>query len=452
MKETIKHNLKENKSFYFVIFATMIAQAIRYFPFKFGGWNQIMLSFSYRYGFIQRAFLGTILDIISTVFDIPLGYMRYIYGIFTVVFYSALYLYILFKALEKEKTADVRLFFKGLAIAFFMGPGWVANYSNFALTDVWIEMCSLLAVYLLAKNRRLWLTVVICCIGVLIYPGYVFTYWNIVVVFIFYKAFVVPKKEVDKRHLVLMVINILCVGSVCCLTLLGGQIKSGVTIDYVMERTAEFVGKSVEEVSNHTGTIYALVFKNTVVEVDIANTTLENSLLQGEELDQISAIDSAVDSSQGLLSTWHLYIGEYGLLLVAMMFLFAPFFYEIYKYWVLVVKAAKGKGIKNYWFYGILPFGSLTIIPCYIFLNDYGRYTNSAFLYEFIIIWLLNRIHDESVMCATKEYVKRVRENKCYYIFLVCYAAINGTFHQNLINELVSTVETYLWKVILLFR
>lgn len=102
-----------------------------------------------------------------------------------------------------------------------MGPGWVANYSNFALTDVWIEMCSLLAVYLLAKNRGLWLTVVICCIGVLIYPGYVFTHWNIVVVFIFYKAFVVPKKGVDKRHLMRMVIIILCVGSVCCLTLLG---------------------------------------------------------------------------------------------------------------------------------------------------------------------------------------------------------------------------------------
>lgn len=58
---------------------------------------------------------------------------------------------------------------------------------------------------------------------------------------------------------------------------IGGQIKSGVTIDYVMERTAEFMGKSAEEVS--TGTIYALLFKNTVVEVDIANTTLENSLL-----------------------------------------------------------------------------------------------------------------------------------------------------------------------------
>lgn len=446
MKEIIKKNMKENKSFYFCILATMMAQAIRYFPFKFGGWNQIMLSFSYRYGFIQRAFLGTILDIISTVFHIPLGYMRYVYGIVTVAFYSALYLYILFKVLEKEKTADAKFFFKGLALAFFMGPGWVANYSNFALIDVWIELCSLLAVYFLVKDKYKWCSIIICCIGVLIYPGYVFTYWNIVVVFVFYKAFIVSAK-VNKRYLILLLANIVCVGALCGYTLLGAKVKEEISIDYVMERTAEFVGKPVEEVQNHKGTIYALIFKNTVVEVDSEDVEETNAIEENE----ISTIDLSINNAEGIFSTWHIYIKEYGLLLVAMTVLFAPFFYEIFKYWKLVVRYAKLNGWRKYWLYALIPFGALTIVPCYIVLNDYGRYTNAAFLYEFIMIWLFNMIHDEYVVQATSEYVKKVQENKCYYVFLLCYAAINGTFHQNLINELVSTVETYLWKVVELF-
>lgn len=417
----MKENWKENKNFYFVIFATMVAQAIRYFPFKFGGWNQIMLSFSYRYGFIQRAFLGTILDVISTVFHIPWGYMRYIYGIFTVSFYTIIYFYIIYKALENEKNADAKIFFKGLSLAFFMGPGWVANYSNFALTDVWVEMCSLLAIYCLVKNKHSWLTVVICCVGVLMYPGYIFTYWNLVLVFLFYNIFIVPKKGINKKYFYLLLINIVCVSLLWIYVQFYSHVKQGISLDYVMERIAEFMGKTVEEVSNHAGTVSSFLFKGVAT----------NSMAE--------------------TSSWHFYIWEYGMLLVAMMFLFAPFFYEIYKYWKLVVKCAKENGMKSYWLYGLLPFGALTIIPCYIVLNDYGRYTNAAFLYEFIIIWLFNLIQDENMVLATKEYVGKIKVNKCYYVFLLCYAAINGTFHQNLINELVSTVETYLWKIIELF-
>lgn len=449
----MKENWKQNKKFYLVIFATMIVQAIRYFPFKFGGWNQIMLSFSYRYGFIQRAFLGTILDGISTVFHIPWGYMRYIYGIFTVSFYTILYFYIIYKALENEKSTDAEFFFKGLALAFFMGPGWVANYSNFALTDIWIEMCSLLAVDLLARNRHVWLSVVVCCIGVLIYPGYVFTYWNLVLAFLLYQALMVSRKIINRKRLVLLLVNLLCVGSLFIYLQFYAHVKPGVYLDYVIERTAEFVDKTEEDVADsHAGTIISMLFKDMPVseETDVTEQTVEE-FMEEPIPDEEANSKSLFYRVKLVLTSWHFYIFEFGLLLVAMAILFAPFFYEIYKYWRLVVRYAKENKMKLYWLYGIFPLGGLTIVPCYIVLNDYGRYTNGAFIYEFAIIWLLNRIRDENVVQATKEYVRKVRSNQCYYVFLLCYAAINGTFHQNLINELVSTVETYLWKVVELF-
>lgn len=459
----MKENWKQNKKFYLVIFATMIVQAIRYFPFKFGGWNQIMLSFSYRYGFIQRAFLGTILDGISTVFHIPWGYMRYIYGIFTVSFYTILYFYIIYKALENEKSTEAGFFFKGLALAFFMGPGWVANYSNFALTDIWIEMCSLLAVYLLARDRHVWLSVVVCCIGVLTYPAYVFTYWNLVLVFLLYQVLIAPKKKVNRKRLVLLLVNLLCVGSLFVYMQFYAHVKPGIYLDYVLERTAEFMDQPVKGVSNHAGTITSFLFKDMPVSEETEGTeevveaiveepapdveTTETNIVENTN----ENVDSLFYRVKQILTGWHFYIWEYGLLLVAMAILFAPFFYEIYKYWRMVVQCARKRKMRRYWMYGLLPFGALTVIPCYIVLNDYGRYTNGAFIYEFAIIWLLNRIRDENVVQATKEYVGKVRSNQCYYAFLLCYAAINGTFHQNLINELVSTVETYLWKVVELF-
>ncbi len=443
IRENIRENIKQNKQFYFVIIATMIAQAIRYFPFKFGGWNQIMLSFSYRYGFIQRGFLGSILDIISTVFHIPWGYMRYIYGIFSVGFYSVLYLYIVYKALEKEKQSDVGFFLKGLTLAFYMGPGWVANYSNFGLTDIWVQMCSIYAVYLLAKNKHAWLSIVVCCVGVLIYPAYVFTYWNLVLVFGFYLAFMASKK-LNRKHLIILVLNLLCVGTVFMYTQFFAHVKPGITMDYIVERTAEFVDKTPEEVAkNHSGTIQDFIFKDMPTDGKIGNEDVDVS---GAEV---------VSEEQGIANKifggWTFYIFSFGLLLVAMAILFVPFFVEIFRYWGLVAQNAKKQGTKLYWLYALFPLGSLTVVPCYILLNDYGRYTNGAFIYEFGIIWLMNRVRDEHVVQATEEYVKRVWANKAYYIFLVCYAAINGTFHQNLINELVSTVETYLWKVIALF-
>ena len=373
----MKENWKENKNFYFVIFATIVAQAIRYFPFKFGGWNQIMLSFSYRYGFIQRAFLGTILDVISTVCHIPWGYMRYIYGIFTVSFYTILYFYIIYKALENEKSADAKFFFKGLALAFFMGPGWVANYSNFALTDVWIEMCSLLAVYLLAKNKHVWLSVVVCCIGVLIYPAYIFTYWNLVLVFTFYQAFMVSKK-MNRKRLVLLLVNLLCVGSLFVYVQFYAHVKPGISLDYVIERTAEFVDKPVEEVADsHGEALKFFIFKDMPIsgETEIiqeAVSAVNEDITQEAEVAQTNTNVNAVsDTVKRIFTGWHFYILEYGLLLVAMIFLFAPFFYEIYKYWKLVVQCAKKQEMRLYWMYGLFPLGALTIIPCYIVLNDY---------------------------------------------------------------------------------
>ena len=174
MKKIVKKIKNDsNMKFLILLFMIMVMQAIRYYPFKFGGWNQIMLSFTYRYGFIQRAFIGTILDIESTLFHIPLKYMRYIYGVFTVALWSYVCITICRKAISSQEELDVKVFLKGLSIAFLIGPGWVSYYSNFAITDTWLVMVAILSVYLIAKDKFVFATVLLSVVAELIHPAYV---------------------------------------------------------------------------------------------------------------------------------------------------------------------------------------------------------------------------------------------------------------------------------------
>ena len=164
-----------------LLLAVMLIQAVRYFPFKFGGWNQIQLSFTYAYGLIQRAFLGTILDVVSTLFHIPLKYMRFLYGIVTMVLFTLLLVVSVRKALEKSSTDRLaQKFFMGMSILFFVGPGWDTYYNNFALTDLWMLMLSVTGVFVVLRGKHLWVAFVVSIIGVLVHTAYVFMYFNFV--------------------------------------------------------------------------------------------------------------------------------------------------------------------------------------------------------------------------------------------------------------------------------
>ena len=244
--------LKEEKKYFLVILLLMPIYAIRYFPFKFGGFNQIMLSFTYSYGFIQRAFIGTILDIESTLLHIPLKYMRYIYGISTVIIWTLLLLYILRKTIVKS-SGDKLIFLKSLGLAFFLGPGWVAFYSNFAITDVWLIMCAVFSVYLIEKRKYAYLSIIVTLIAQLIHPGYFFLIFNLPAAYLFYKIFISEQtdKKQKKEILGVLIGNIVFSAGLFFYLFLFAKVKDGITVDYIMSRTAEFVSKDISEIANH---------------------------------------------------------------------------------------------------------------------------------------------------------------------------------------------------------
>jgi hypothetical protein len=399
--------VKIRQKFIMLLIMIIIIQTIRYFPFKFGGWNQIQLSFSYRYGFIQRAFLGTILDIISTFCHIPWKYMRYIYGIFTMGTFTLLTLCIANKSLCKTKDTIISSFLSGLALVFFIGPGWCTIYSNFALTDIWLTMISVAAVYLILREKHLWLIPILSAICVLIHTAYVFLCFNLVLAALFYKIFLKPSAKRNK-HIASAIISFFTASCLFLYMMFFAKAKQGITLDYVMERTSEFVSKSLSDVEQHRYTVQGYLFRD--------------------------GGDSGIT----------LNINSYWLILVIMLIMFSPFIYEVYRYWKYVV-------IETNALYGLIPFGIVTSIPMYIMHNDYGRWTYQVFFYEFACIWFLNLLNDEGVIKATHKMYENIQKDKTYYIVLLFYAGICGAFSQNLINPMVETLESYAWKILALF-
>jgi hypothetical protein len=189
------------------------------------------------------------------------------------------------------------------------------------------------------------------------------------------------------------------------------QARKSITLDYVMERTSEFVSKSVSSIENHRSTIQGYLFR-----------------------------DGGESGLQFALSS-------YWLILVVMLIMFSPFIYEVYRYWKYVVTEAKLMG-KSRLLYSLIPLGIITTIPMYIMHCDYGRWTYQVFFYEFTCIWFLNLVNNECIISATHKMYKHIQENRAYYIVLLFYASVSGAFDQNLINPMISTIETNCWKIL----
>lgn len=403
---------RQNRNFLIILIGIMVIWAVYLFPFKFGGWNQIMLAFSYRYGFIQRAFIGSVIDLVSTVFHIPLKYMRYLYGVATVGIFTLGALLLVNKALNSF-TDDSRMtqFYKGMALLFFMGAGWSTNYNNFALTDMWLPMLSLIGVYAIIRGKHIWISLIATIICVLIHPAYVFLYFNLILAAFVYKVFLDNGTKVKSNAIWLSVV--LTAGSLLFLYMMFfSRARVGVTVDEVMQRAAVVVDKSVAEISNHEPTVRGYLIRD------------------------------------GGESGVQLVFNSYWLLFLVIVVMFSPFLFEVYQYWRMVYQEAKDNGTKGSIVYALLPLGIATTIPMYIMHNDYGRWTYAVYFYEFAIIWVFNLLRDGNIKRATYRYMERVSLNKEYYALLLFYAVISGPFEQNLINPMISMIETMGWKLL----
>lgn len=255
----------------------------------------------------------------------------------------------------------------------------------------------------------MWCILVIAVVCELIHTGYVFLYFNLILVVFYYKIFLEKGANIrPKKYIVYGIVTFVLTSVLFLYMMFAATAREGITIEYVIERTAEFMHKPMEEIETQRELIQGYLFRD------------------------------------GGFSGIAFDIKDYWLLLIVMLVLFSPFIYEVYRYWRLVAKEAGKIGVV----YALIPFGVVTTIPMYIMHCDYGRWTYAAFFYEFACIWLLNVAGDGAAAKAASRMMERIDANKTYYLVLLFYAGITGAFAQNLINPMVSMIESYGWKVL----
>ena len=169
--------------------------------------NATMFAFSYKYGFISRGLVGTAYAVLNKL--IPIELMDYswlvrVVFVLTILFYAFIFwfIYVCFKRISEAM--DTHLMKMGFVFLCFTIPMFVGQY-NFGRTDMYMAFLSMLSVLLIIAKKAEWLVIIFSALGVMVHQGYVFMFFNVVLVALLYRIFICEKKERTKYIIILAV-------------------------------------------------------------------------------------------------------------------------------------------------------------------------------------------------------------------------------------------------------
>ena len=179
------------------LMCVVLVVAMTNYHARIRAYNTTMLALSYQYGFKSRSLLGTIYHILNWI--LPWDIMHYQYVLLfadvVMVLFVGFLVFFNRKLLElcEEKYMKilmiVEMFFTVTTTATFCAE------SNFLRVDIFMIWMSLIAAYLLLVEKNEWLVIPISALGVMFHQGYVFMYFNIILVLLLYKWYMTRKKK-----------------------------------------------------------------------------------------------------------------------------------------------------------------------------------------------------------------------------------------------------------------
>lgn len=154
-------------------------------------YNSTIMALSYKYNFASRGLIGTIYRFMDSFTKTDL--MNYPHVLLytqavTILFFVFLLLfcwYILKKCdVSRIKDASYMLYF----LMILLVPAFACEH-NFGRVDLYMIGLSILSVILLTMGTLEWLVIPLAAIAVMVHQGYVFMYFNIILVILIYKFF-----------------------------------------------------------------------------------------------------------------------------------------------------------------------------------------------------------------------------------------------------------------------
>lgn len=319
-------------------------------------YNTTMLALSYEYGFTSRSLLGTLYHLLDAV--LPLDLIDYRAVVATAYVATILFVlfveYFLYRCLRCCEGEMVKY---GEYLALILSLCLVSTFSfpyNFFRVDIFMILVSLLGVLCLVKERAQWLVVPLSALGVMFHQGYVFMYFNLILVLLFYRALSWWKEDRRKarRYGLLFALSFL-VGSVLFLWFEFFSRSNGAAFFDTIKSEAEKL--------SYDGIYHSTLLYHEVLGIDLASTE--------EEFSRVNAVQ----------------ILMCGIVCLPMLVFAVRFFAGLIK---------KAKGASEKWKYLAVALGAATILPDFLLKIDYGRWMAAVVVYYVGIVLALLAMKD----------------------------------------------------------
>lgn len=377
-----------------------LAVFVTNFQFRLRSYNSTMLALTYRNGFTSRALLGTIYHALNHI--LPVNMIDYTAAfVFSIVATFLCLLGLLwFSKICLARCSETALpYAEGLLFVFSMlFTATFAGGYNFLRVDLFMLMTSLVAVSLLLTEKAEWLVVPLSVVGVMFHQGYVFMYFNIILIFLALKWFAAESAK-RKRYYVILFVLAFVLASAFFLYFELFSRNSG-------EAVYEEVRAEAEALSYH----------------GIYHTTLLAHEVLGIDLN---------DAEIGLRKVNHLQTPIYLLCMLPYLVIFVRFFVGLFR------KAATSL---EKWKYLLFLLGAATMLPDYLLKCDYGRWIFATISYYMIVTVLLLAMRDAVVTDVVAGEVSQLKE-KPYFAILLLVPVLFLPFRDVDIAEILQIIQ-----------
>lgn len=365
-------------------------------------YNTTLLAFSYKYGFISRGLIGTIFQMVDAALPVDLinydGAMVFT-QVATALFVMVLFVFFrqcLMRADEKMISFQsyLELFFAVVAVSMFV------SRRNMGRVDIYMIAFSLIGAMLIIRKRFEFLLIPISALAVMFHQGYVFMFFNVLLILLIYRFFTVEKKE-KKKYAIIFVFSF----CMCSALFLWFEFFSRMNGEQFVE----------EIISNAKLLSYNGEYHDTLIDHEILGIDLG-----GVEWDF---------HKENFV--------EYPLFLIFV----SPYIWIGARLFGGFIKEAKTKTDK--WKYIFVAIGALTIVPNYILKIDYARWTMSIVTYYVVMLLSMLAMQDEVVENVCCGVLLEVRK-KAWAPLLFAYLILFLPFYDVFVDQVMHNIGHFL--------
>ncbi len=385
MQKILQDEKKRNMFLFLVMWGIItIGLFVRTFDWIANSYNTSILAISYKYGFTSRGLIGTVYQFLGglTGVDTWNYFVAFkFYAICTVVCYIAfaiMMLLFLNKASIDNKKMEqyLILIFTVFFITMF------ATEKNFGRIDMFMLLATILAAYLIAIEKFVWLVVPLTALGVVFHQGYVFMFYNVVLVLLIYRMLTKEGKERNK-YIIIFALSLV----VCAILFFWFQIVyRGGASDYYIEAKEHATTMGVE------GKPHDELLRAELLGVDLHDEELKYRLSNVIEI-------------------------------IIFLVFFSPYIIFVGKALIRTIK--KQTEFAKKIIHWAVVLGPLTLLPNYIFKVDFGRWTFAGVSYFLLVFIFMYAVNERDIIDSIDEGLERLR-TKVYrpFIFIMPFLFI----------------------------